>query len=199
MGHAATTEDRAIAEEIYATFASTPDDRRRLEKGAADFAGLDHGWQVVVWLPSHTMRFKVADVLVQQNGSIAPLSRVEPTSSEIVKQHQRLWGVTVYAPVDVDAPTRDAVLAYLGDKTSLRFRRPDGSIVPSRQELAVDRVVAEINVEAPPQPKLLKIAAAASDKNADGTFDSLVTAVYTGGVENNLIKDGARPLRLVGK
>lgn len=194
LGHAASQEDRAIAEETYRKFAEDPKDRRNLEQGAARFAGLQHGWEVVVWLPSHKMRLKVADVLVQRGTSIAPLSRVEPTSMAIVEQHQRLWGVTVYAPDHVrdDVLKSDAILAYLGDQTGLTFRRPDGSVVPSRQELAVDRVLAELHGARPSRDDLLQIAAAASDKS-EGTFDSLVTAVWQVGVENDLIDEPARP------
>jgi HD superfamily phosphohydrolase len=196
LGHAGSREDQAIAEETYRKFASDPHDRRELEKGAATFAGLAHGWEVVVWLPSYKMRLKVADVLVQSAGSITPLSRVEHTSMEIVEQHQRLWGVTVYAPEAVrDNPIQsDAILAYIGDRTRLRFRRPDGSTVPSRQELAVEKVLAEIHGTTPSPAELLAVTAAASDQNGESSFESLVTAVWQAGVENDLIDARKRPI-----
>lgn len=189
IGHAGGAADQAIARETWEKFAKNPHDRLQLEREAAAFAGIKHGWHVVVWLPNDKMRLKVADVLVHRDGAVAPLSRVEPTSQAIVDQHTRLWAVTVYAPdhVRADADSSDAVLAYIGDKTALTFRRPDGSVVPSRWELAVDQLMAEIAIDAPARDDLLDLVPSARTTEGPTTsFKALVDALRIAARENHL-------------
>ncbi len=191
IGHAGGAADQAIAEETWTKFASDPQSRLRLERNAATFAGLDHGWHVVVWLPNHKMRLKVAEVLVYRDGAVAPLSRVEQTSRAIADQHQRLWAVTVYAPESVrnDPERADAVLAYLSDQTALTFRRRDGSTVPGSIELAVDRLLAEIATEAPDRQQLLGLVG--STRTADGDIVPFRTMV-------TVLKEAARESGIAG-
>ncbi|MFC5492278.1 hypothetical protein ACFPKY_04160 [Nocardioides caricicola] len=190
LGHAGDPADQAIAKETWEKFAQDPQERLKLERAAADFAGVPHGWQVVIWLPNHKMRLKVADVLVYRDRAIAPLSRVEPTSRAIVEQHERLWAVTVYAPADVrdDREQADAVLAYIGEKTALTFHRRDGSVVPSRWELVVDKLLAEINEESQTTRDTL-LGLMASTKTTSGStpsFNELVETLRATAQENHL-------------
>lgn len=190
LGHAGDPADQAIAEETWEKFAKDPQDRLKLERVAAKFAGVSHGWQVVIWLPNYKMRLKVADVLVHRDQAIAPLSRVEGTSRSIVEQHQRLWAVTVYAPVEVrdNREQADAVLAYIGEKTALTFHRRDGSVVPSPWDLAVDKILAEIN-EGSDTTRDALLRLVPSTKTTEGSppsFAELVDALKATARENEL-------------
>lgn len=190
LGHAGGPADQAIAQETCDKFAKDPQNRLQLEKEAAAFAGIDRGWNVVVWLPNYKMRLKVADVLVYRDGAVAPLSRVEQTSRAIVEQHQRLWAVTIYAPADVrdNHEVADAVLAYVGDRTALTFHRPDGSIVPSTGELAVDRLLSEINTASPSRGQLLDLVPTTKTSDGGGkSFQGLVDALRSTAEENHLL------------
>lgn len=191
LGHAGGPADQAIAAETWERFAKNPQNRLELERGAAKFAGVDHGWQVVIWLPNHNMRLKVADVLVHRDGSIAPLSRVEPTSQGIVEQHRRLWAVTVYAPADVrnDTEKADAILSYIGEQTSLTFHRPDGSVVPDPFDLVVEKFLNEINPGSEAIRKELRDLVP-STRVEDGTrpsFAQMVEALRATAQENDLL------------
>lgn len=190
LGHAGDPADQAIAEETWDKFAKDPQERLKLERAAAKFAGVAHGWQVVIWLPNHKMRLKVADVLVYRDQAIAPLSRVEPTSRAIVDQHQRLWAVTVYAPADVrdSREQADAVLAYIGERTALTFHRRDGSVVPSPWDLAVDKILRELN-EGSTSTRDALLSLVPSTKTADGSpasFAELVDALKATARENEI-------------
>lgn len=190
LGHAGDPADQAISEETWTKFAQDPQERLKLERAAADFAGVPHGWQVVIWLPNHKMRLKVADVLVYKDRAIAPLSRVEPTSRAIVEQHKRLWAVTVYAPADVrnNREKADAVLAYIGEKTALTFHRRDGSVVPSTFDLAVDKLLSEINQDSETTRDALRMLVP-STKTSTGSiasFDDLVAALKETAKDNEL-------------
>lgn len=190
LGHAGDPADQAVAKETWDKFAKDPQQRLKLERAAAKFAGVPHGWQVVIWLPHHKMRLKVADVLVYRDGAVAPLSRVEPTSRAIVDQHQRLWAVTVYAPAEVrdNSEQADAVLAYIGEQTALTFHRRDGSVVPSPWDLAVDKILGEINHGSETTRVALR-RLVPSTKTADGSpasFAELVDALKTTARENEI-------------
>jgi HD superfamily phosphohydrolase len=190
LGHAGDPADQAIAKETWEKFAEDPQERLKLERAAADFAGVPHGWQVVIRLPNHKMRLKVADVLVYKDRAVAPLSRVEPTSRAIVEQHQRLWAVTVYAPAAVrdNREQADAVLAYIGDKTALTFHRRDGSVVPSQWELIVDKLLAEVTQESEIAREAL-LGLVASTKTTSGStasFQELVDTLKATAQENDL-------------
>lgn len=179
LGHASGSRDLAIADEVFERFARDAAARRALESAAADFAGLDSGWNVVAWIPSPTMRLKVAEVLVHTGEQyVAPLSDVELASQQIVEQHKRLWAVTVYAPAATTGEQGDAVLAFLGDRMGLRFMRRDGRGVPTVDEVAVDAVIRKHSKSARHRSDILELAPAAKD-DARSTFASLVESYET--------------------
>jgi len=196
IGLASGEVNRSVSSEVFAKF-SNPERRRELERDAARFAGIDRSAQeLVVWLPDPGMRLKVAEVLVYVDGSIAPLSRVERASQEIVEQHQRLWGVTIYAEKSVvDRPqAADAILAYLGDEMGLVFHRPDGSSVPNKVDLAIEAVLSELH----PDPKLRSnlmamrdqiLLVSASDPGVARSFELLKTSVIASAKAAKILPD----------
>jgi HD superfamily phosphohydrolase len=199
IGHAGGPADQAIAERAWEKFAKDPEQRLRLEREAAAFAGLDHGWHVVVWLPNHKMRLKVADVLVHHEGAVAPLSKVELASRAIAEQHERLWAVTVYAPDHVrDDPYKaDAILAHLGDRTALTFRRRDASVVPGPWDLVVDKILEEATAGTADRETLVDLAASQRDAGTtqpatfNGMLDTLRAIAFLGDVDRVGASDGS--------
>lgn len=209
IGHASREKDLAVATDVHGKFGDAKL-RRALESAAADFVGLDAGWKVVLWIPSPSMRLKVAEVLVHSGrGYVAPLNQVEPASQELIRQHQRLWGVTVYAPPEVaDNPEHcRALLAYMGDQMSIEFARPDGALVPSVNDLVVERVTAmHPDILLPHRARLCAFALAARDNsNADKTLASTLAAqvdlLLQACVEDGLLRrtsDATSPLATEG-
>jgi HD superfamily phosphohydrolase len=79
----------------------SPDKRRETEEDAARWAGLTHRWQVLLWVPPHTMRLKIADVLV--DGGEAGIMRFyeyerrgSRRGTDIYEAHRALWSIGVY-------------------------------------------------------------------------------------------------------
>lgn len=121
--------------------------RRRLEREAAHYAGLSDGWKVVLWIPNPGMRFKVAEVLVDDGEQVNGLAAISPQGEEIVKQHQSLWALSVYVhpevfPADVASRVSevDILLGWLKDEMRVPLKMRDGGDVRGLAELAVDRV-----------------------------------------------------------
>lgn len=144
LGRAASDADLASAKSTYKRFGS-PEERRRLEETAARFAGISPRWKVVLWVPSPKMRMKVAEVLVDVDGRVAPLADMQTIGAEanaIVQQHHRLWGVGAYIHPHVTSVWKKrAALAWLKDEMGLGFLDAEGSPVPS----VVDLIEAAIS------------------------------------------------------
>jgi HD superfamily phosphohydrolase len=151
LGRAASDADLASAKSTYKLFGS-PEARRRLEQTAARFAGIRPRWKLVLWVPSPKMRMKVADVLVEVDGRVAPLAEMETISSDanaIVKQHQRLWGVGAYIHPDVSSEwQKRAALARLKDEMGLGFLDARGLPVPSVVDLIETAVSEDLGLDA---------------------------------------------------
>ncbi len=177
LGHAASPDDRAIAQQVYDKFGADPLKRRELERRAARYVGLNPDSEVAIWMPDPEMRLKVARVLVHKDGNVAPLSEVESTSGEIVEQHRNLWSVSVYAPEAArhadNERTLQALLSFLRDETGLAFRLPSGRRVPGCRELAAEWVERKLNKKRVTKKQLMELDTAAMDPGGD-TFDSLV-------------------------
>ena len=96
-----------------------PDQRRRIERNAARFAGVSPAWKILVWLPSPKMRLKVADVIVDDGIEIRKFVDREREGrrreAEIYEAHEHLWGVSVFVHKDVyrDEIQKTRVLASL--------------------------------------------------------------------------------------
>lgn len=125
IGRAGTALDRRNGSEIHRRFGDA-DTRRTIEMKAADRAGLKKRWRVVVWMPPPKMRLKVAEVLVESEGTIVPLDRAgHHPANEIYDAHENLWTVTVYADPEIagsEGGTIETLLSVIGTETSIRMR-----------------------------------------------------------------------------
>lgn len=141
IGLATGEENRANAEKVYETWGSA-DARRTLERGALSFAGLPPDTELLLWVPNHDMRLKVANVLVRKGDTIAPLAAVESKSEEIARQHQNLWCVSVYGS-KIPSDKAAMVVSYISQRTALEFHRPDGTPIPSCIDLVIETLVRD--------------------------------------------------------
>lgn len=109
---------RANAGRIYETHGS-PAARRQLEEDAGKYAGLDHDWKVLVWIPAPDMRLKAAEVLVDDGHRVSRLVDLDSTGSnrgrEIYEAHKALWAISVFVHPTVSHEQRAVVLARLGE------------------------------------------------------------------------------------
>jgi HD superfamily phosphohydrolase len=100
-------------EQFFKRFGS-PSDRRRMERQAALFAGIEPAWRIVVWLPPPDMRLKVAGVLVDDGDRIRRFVDREKDGrrrgTDIYEAHENLWAVSVFCHRDVE---RDSLKARL--------------------------------------------------------------------------------------
>jgi HD superfamily phosphohydrolase len=186
---AAGQGDRALADLIYKAFG--PAGRRReLERAAMGYAGLSQPWRLVLWVPEPRMRMKVADVLCDDDGNVAPLSAIRENDSDtVLEQHKRLWSVVVYAhpalrdPAEPDASRRraatyrlDAALSFLRHKMDLDLVTWNGAGVPTPDALAADLVADELGLRRHQRDELLMIRGAALV--AEPNFDSLLLTTW---------------------
>ena len=115
---------RANAQEVWTRFGSA-EERRRIEQAAADYAGLDHSWYVVVWIPKPDMKLKAAQVLVNDRGTISRLSDLERSGhdrgSEIYEAHKALWAISIYVHPDATDDRRSVVMAYIAEELGLTW------------------------------------------------------------------------------
>ncbi len=65
-------ETRAMADHIHKKHGSF-NARRRLEQRCARYAGLEHRWHILLWIPAAKMRMKAAAVLVDDGRRVQPL------------------------------------------------------------------------------------------------------------------------------
>jgi len=187
IGVANDPADRANAEKIYTDFGGI-DDRRQLETGAAAFAELREGWQVVIWVPKPTMRLKVAEVLIDDRGQITQLDRADfPGVAEIYSNHKNLWAVYVYAHrgiaeecADPEIDPEAVIRAYLSDAMGIRIRPPEGeadSIASDRMSaalrLAVQQTIEADGLTPEEAVRMTDIAARHERESAGPTFREL--------------------------
>lgn len=187
-GRASGGPDLALAEETHTKFGS-PEARRRLEKAAADAAGVENGWSVVIWLPDPKMRLKVAEVLVDDGRGVAPLNRVSTASQQIVQQHRELWAVSVYVDPAVreQTPARvRAMLAELRRRMQVALQDADGRPVPLPSSLAADLVVEHAGLAGGRQLEQLTqryaLAAASAPQSVGGHFAALWQQAHAAGL-----------------
>lgn len=194
IGIAQNEADTALAEETYKRFGSA-DQRRQLEKRAAERAELAQGWKVVIWLPSHTMRLKVAEVLVDNGTGVAPLNRVQESSGQIVAQHRELWAISVYAHPDIrnDSANRrmaDVILSSIRTDMDIHLVDWDGTPVMRLPELAVD-CIDKMSSLGPNKERLLELVPAAM--GAKDTFRDLLKQYWLTAEENGFVQPGIPP------
>jgi len=149
LGYARGPEALDVAGEKYEAYGG-PAPRRALERRVAKMAQIDPAWQVVIWLPSPTMRLKQAKVLVKEGQVIRPLAGEEggvvgdEDAAMIVERHKQLWALRVYGPKRLRAPAQvkicERVLSYIGRELNVPMRRWDGQPVPPPHVLAAQEV-----------------------------------------------------------
>lgn len=145
IGRADEAADIALSDQVFTRYGKR-DRRRELEEQAARWAGLDHRWQVVVWLPPPRMKTKVAEVLVDYNGRVNQLDRMYPDRvKHIYDAHRSLWGVSVYADRAVTSTEREILLAYLGDKLGVRFLDASGVAARAVATLVTEALEKELS------------------------------------------------------
>jgi HD superfamily phosphohydrolase len=146
IGRADARHDIALSQRIYDKFGKrTP--RRALEESAASWAGVEQRWGVVIWLPSPTMRLKIAEVLVDHNGRINHLDRIaQERAEDIYNAHQTLWGVSVYARSTVDRRAERRLLAYLGQRLGVAFLDGSGQEAPTVADLLIEELEEELQL-----------------------------------------------------
>jgi HD superfamily phosphohydrolase len=108
------------------------DQRRRLERDAANYAEIDNSWKVLTWIPAHTMRLKVAGVLVDDGSEIRRFvdheRRGDERGADIYKAHENLWAVRVFVHPSVTDEQREVVLARLASRMGIRFKKLDDEL-----------------------------------------------------------------------
>jgi HD superfamily phosphohydrolase len=191
IGRAESRADMALAKEKFEKF-GTAEARRRLERNAARLAGLEHGWQVVIWLPNPDMRLKVAQVLVDNDEGIAPLDRIEEASGQIVEQHRELWAISVYAHRSVrdatDERIADVLLASLKTEMDIGLVRWDGKPIPTVRQFAVDVIASRVKLAPDAKDSLLRLVPAAA--GGEATFRDLLIRLWRAAEENELLVGG---------
>lgn len=113
--------------DLYDEFGEAPR-RRRLEREAATWAGIQDDWKLIIWLPPPGMRLKPAGVLVSDGSSVRRFVDYERPSgergSEIYKAHENLWSVCVYvAPELRDDPRVERALVWLAYEMDVRWEQ----------------------------------------------------------------------------
>jgi HD superfamily phosphohydrolase len=188
IGRADSRADMALAQEKFDKFGRA-DARRQLERSAARLAGLEHGWQVVIWLPNPDMKLKVAGVLVDNDDGVAPLDRIEDASGQIVEQHRDLWAISVYAHASVQDPlstrTADVLLSSLRTDMDIRLLRWDGEPVPTTDELAANVIAERGHLSNGARESLLRLVPAAA--GGTPTFADLLVRLWRAAETNGLV------------
>lgn len=190
IGHAESQADLALAEEKYVKFGS-PEARRELERAAANEASLQHGYEVVVWLPSPDMKLKVAGVLVDNGNGIAPLDRLSDAGRRIVSQHKDLWSVGIYADLDVqtlDGVERaEEVLGSIKDQTDLHIVQWDGKVARSLEELLFDRIANRARLTEADIAALRTLAVPALE--GPNNFRARMNMLWEAGIQAGIIEE----------
>jgi hypothetical protein len=102
--------------------------RRDLEERAAQWAGIEDPWKLVIWLPPSAMRLKPADVLVSDGSSVRKFVDYEkPTGqrgNEIYRAHENLWSIGVYVADELkDDPRVEIALVMLAAEMDVRWEQ----------------------------------------------------------------------------
>lgn len=169
IGRADARHDIALSQRIYGKFGKRAP-RRALEEKAAHWAGLEHRWEVVIWLPSPKMRLKIAQVLVDHDGRINHLDRIaQERAEDIYTAHQSLWGISVYTHKSIDKRSRRMLLAYLGLRLGVGFLDETGEPVPTVDDLLIEEI-AEFGLE-PEEVKSVRIDLRNATVAAHGGLD----------------------------
>ncbi len=192
LAHAGGREVLPASNDKHNQYGTAPE-RRRLERTAAKWAGIDPAWSIVLWVPSPKMRLKLADVLIEDRGMISKLVERYEDAEIIARRHQELWAVRVYASAEVheDADKREIVLAKLRDDMGLPFVDTDGRPVTDTSRLVAERIVSRHQLERSELAAIEDLTAAARAEHL--AFEDLELAAEEACRARGLIADEDGP------
>ena len=165
-----------MSEELYGRYKS-PDARSKLEREAAMYAGLDAEWMVGVWVPDPEMRFKPAEVLVDDGDgkTVVTLAKWDQANgrrgAEILESHRRLWAMRVYVDRRVSERQARVVLSMLAAKMGIESW--DNIAPVSVSDLAAEYLAEELGEGVSERTRM---EALARDLD-EGTFDRLLAGL----------------------
>jgi HD superfamily phosphohydrolase len=128
------------------------DKRRELEEDAARWAGLEHRWEVLLWIPPDKMRLKPAEVLVDTGDGIMTFFEYEERGrgrgTDIYAAHRALWAVSVYLHPKYaeDELVQRKVIARLAQKMNITFSKYEKEL-GKQAYLWPDRLAAQVALE----------------------------------------------------
>jgi hypothetical protein len=140
--------DRGIADTVYKLYGKFAA-RRALEEEVAKYAGLEHKWHVVLWIPHPDMKLKPAEVFVDDGtpGKVTMLKAWDAGAAnrgeEIYHAHENLWGLSVFVhpSVKADPEKCDVVLARLAEMIGgVVWKTPRNRPQPGLDELTARAV-----------------------------------------------------------
>lgn len=170
---------RSNAKDIYKDYGS-PSARRQLERGASKYAGLDHAWKVLVWLPAPEMRMKAAEVLVDDGYTVCPLFELDRVGAnrgrEIYESHKALWSISVFVHPSVSDEQRTVMLARLAEKLG-GVKWDNLREQPLVARLAAAKVGAERKLPRADEDMLAREAEGLAARKGGETFQDLVREV----------------------
>jgi HD superfamily phosphohydrolase len=205
VGHARETSEHRRKDK-YRQFGG-PSSRREREQAAAKLAGLDHSWQLLLWVPNPKMRLKAADVLIDDGSRIEPLGDFDVDASGIVKRHEDLWAVSVYADANLrrqadlavatsqtshevtEEVRLQAALSVLRDDMDLDLCRHDGQDVLTFPAFLARFVAQELTLDRASEEKLAALAG--TEANRAGRLEDALESARRIARENGLVRTRA--------
>jgi len=170
------------AEDIYEDYGKKPGERRKLEEGAATYAGLKHRWHILLWIPSPEMRLKAAEVLVEgKGGKIVKLKDHDEEGGrrgfEIYESHRALWAISVFAPAEVKKNEfrMYAALSWLAKKMNIDWDESISSLTAlAAKHIGSERSLARESEESLTDALDKELRASNRTAVALGSFDELI-------------------------
>lgn len=178
VGHTVGEAAKREAEQKYGKWGDAAS-RRQLERYAARIAGVKDAWNVVIWLPSPSMRLKVAEVLVDDGQSVYKLGEHDPDAKQIVERHKMLWAMRLYAPPEIrdDRRKNEVLRACILERTGINLADERGNLARSLPALAAERVGDLIPLKTQRSDELAGLASAARSEN--WTFDDALREAWS--------------------
>jgi len=174
----------APAEKLYKCFGDASS-RAEIEASAHHFAGITGGPKLVIWLPDHKMRLKLAEVLVRHEKGVSPFVAYERAGSkrgsEIYDAHARLWKAYVFAHRSLLGTVKlEEALAFLEWRMGIQWgggQPPTPRPTDRPLALALEREIQRADLEGNPQEVLERhrdeFADLAARDAGEETFTSL--------------------------